>query len=294
MKRELNLLALVAPLALLGNLAAQSSYDLRSPDTTIEVRIRTAGEIRYDVVLNGRAVLENATMSLDIEHTKLGIKPRVHDAKQRSYDQTVEPVVRQKFAAIRDRYNELKLSLDGGYAVVFRAYNEGVAYRFETSLGQKQVKIYGEEANFRFSSNFVVYYPQEDSFYSHNERKYLPQHASEISPDFIASLPAVIDVGQDAKLAIAESDVDDYPGLWLRGTAPEFGLAAKFPPYPLKEAQTSDRDYKVVEAADYIALTPGTRAFPWRVIGVAQRDADLIVNPIVYLLEKPSQIQDTS
>ena len=294
MKRELNLLALVAPLALLGNLAAQSSYDLRSPDTTIEVRIRTASEIRYDVVLNGRAVLENATMSLDIEHTKLGIKPRVHDAKQRSYDQTVEPVVRQKFAAIRDRYNELKLSLDGGYAVVFRAYNEGVAYRFETSLGQKQVKIYGEEANFRFSSNFVVYYPQEDSFYSHNERKYLPQHASEISPDFIASLPAVIDVGQDAKLAIAESDVDDYPGLWLRGTAPEFGLAAKFPPYPLKEAQTSDRDYKVVEAADYIALTPGTRAFPWRVIGVAQRDADLIVNPIVYLLEKPSQIQDTS
>ena len=50
----------------------------------------------------------------------------------------------------------------------------------------------------------------------------------------------------------------------------------------------------MVEAADYIALTPGTRAFPWRVIGVAQRDADLIVNPIVYLLEKPSQIQDTS
>jgi alpha-glucosidase len=294
MKRALYLLAFIAPLALLANLAAQSSYDLRSPDNTIEVRIRTAGEIHYDVVLNGRAVLENATMSLDVEHVKLGIKPRFHDATQRSYDQKVEPIVRQKFAAIRDRHNELKLSFDGGYAVVFRAYNHGVAYRFETSLGEKRVKIYGEEANFRFSSNFVVYYPQEDSFYSHNERKYLPQQANEISSDFIASLPAVIDVGQGAKLAIAESDVDDYPGLWLRGTAPEFGLAAKFPPYPLKEQQASDRDYKVVETADYIAVTSGTRVFPWRVIGVAQRDADLIVNPIVYLLAKPSQVQDTS
>src|SRR6185437_11074102 len=122
MKRALNVLALFAPLALFPSLLAQSSYDLRSPDTAIEVRVRTAGEIRYDVVLNGRAVLENATMSLDVEHAKLGIKPRVLDAKRRSYDQTVEPVVRQKFATIRDHYNELKINFDGGYALVFRAY----------------------------------------------------------------------------------------------------------------------------------------------------------------------------
>ena len=128
--------------------------------------------------------------------------------------------------------------MDGGYAVVFRAYNEGAAYRFETSMPQAQVKIYGEEAAFNFPANDIVYYPQEDSFFSHNERKYLPQHLNEIAPAFLATLPAVVDVGEGAKVAIAESDVESYPGLWLRGTGGN-GLAATFPPYPLKESLTT-------------------------------------------------------
>ncbi len=272
---------------------AQASYDLRSPDGRIELRIRTAERLRYDVVLKGRAVLENSTLSLDVEHNKLGRQPKVLDAKTHSTDQIVEPVVRQKFAKIRDRYNELRLRMDGGYAVVFRAYDEGVAYRFETSLSQEKVKIYGEESAFNFSSNFVVYYPQEDGFYSHNERKYLPQHLTEISAEFIATLPAVVDVGQGEKLAIAESDLEDYPGLWLRGTGGT-GLTTAFPAYPTKEIQTSDRDYKPVETADYIAETAGTRTYPWRVIGVAEHDGDLLTNQIVYLLQSPSRVQDTS
>jgi len=275
-------------------LIAQSSYDLKSPDNRIEVRIRTSGQLRYDVLLRGDVLLENSTLSLDVEHKKLGAQPKVTSEKRRTNDQVLEPVVRQKFAKVRDHYNELRLTLDGGYAVTFRAYDQGVAYRFETTLPDKQVKIYGEEANFNFPTNFVVYYPQEDTFYSHNERKYLPQHLSEIAPMFIATLPAVIDVGHGAKLAIAESDLSDYPGLWLAGAAPQFGLKATFPPYPLKEQQTSDRDYKVVEAADYIAVTSGTRSFPWRVLGIADRDGDLITNQLVYLLESPSKLQDTS
>ena len=95
------------------------------------------------------------------------------------------------------------------------------------------------------------------------------------------------------KVAIAESDVEDYPGLWLRGTSGN-GLAAVFPPYPLKETLERDRDYKVTQAADYIAATRGTRTYPWRLMGIAEKDGDLITNPLVWLLAKPSQVQDTS
>jgi alpha-glucosidase len=292
--RTLALLPVIFLATLPTTLLAQSSYDLKSPDKRIEVRVRTVGQLRYDVLLKGTAILENSTLSLDVDHKKFGEQPRVLQAKQRSYDQMVEPVVRQQFAEIRDRYNELRLTMEGGYAVDFRAYDEGVAYRFETSLPEKQVTVYSEEANFKFPSNFVVYYPQEDSFYSHNERKYIPQKLSEIAPAFIATLPAVVDVGNGAKLAIAESDLSDYPGLWLRGGAPDFSLSATFPPYPLKQEQTSDRDYKVVEAADYIAVTSGTRTFPWRVFGIADHDGDLITNELVYLLESPSKFPDTS
>jgi len=272
---------------------APSSYDLKSPNGRIEVRIRTAEQIRYDVVLQGTAVLENSTLSLEVDHKEFGENPKITGVQQRTYNQTVEPLVKQKFAKIRDHYNELKLNAEGGYAVVFRAYNEGVAYRFETALPEKEIKVYAEEADFKFASNFVVYYPQEDSFYSHNERKYTPQHLSEIAPSFIATLPAVVDLGT-AKVAIAESDLTDYPGLWLMGGAPEYALHATFPHYPLKEEQTSDRDYKVTQAANYIAATAGTRTFPWRVIGIADHDGDLITNQLVYLLESPSKVEDKS
>ncbi|MGB9468569.1 MAG: glycoside hydrolase family 97 protein [Candidatus Acidiferrum sp.] len=285
---------IVIPLCLLATVAsAQASYDLRSPDKRIEVRIRTAQGVRYDVVLNGRAILEDSGLSLDVDHKILGREVKVTAAKESHHDQVVEPVVRQKFAKIRDNYNELRLTMDGDYAVVFRAYNQGVAYRFETSVPDEHVKIYGEEANFRFPANFVVFYPQEDSFFSHNERKYLPQHLLAINPAFLASLPAVVDVGEGAKVAIAESDVAEYPGLWLRGTGGN-GLDGTFPPYPLKEKLVRDRDFQVVESADYIAVTTGKRTFPWRVLGIVDRDADLITNPLVYLLESPSKVQDTN
>jgi len=272
---------------------AQMSYDLKSPNGRIELRIRTVDAFHYDVLLDGRALLQDCTFSLDIEHNVLGKSPRITSAKESTHDEIIEPVVRQKFAKIRDNYNELRLETAGNYAIVFRAYNEGVAYRWETSLPQQQVRIYREEAGWNFPSNFIVYYAQEDSFFSHNERRYTPQHLSEIIPDFIASLPAVVDVGEGAKVAIAESGLEDYPGLWLRGTR-GYGLAATFPPYPLKEKLDGDRNFRVTEAADYIAVTSGTRAFPWRVIGVAEKDGDLLTNQLVWLLENPSQLQDTS
>jgi len=286
-------LAAFLSLALVSTAFAQASYDLRSPDNRIEVRIRTAPTLRYDVLLKGRPLLQDSTLSLAVDHKTLGTSPKVLSAKKRTCDQTIEPPVRQKFAKIREHYNELRLEMDGNYAVTFRAFNEGAAYRFETTLPQPQVKIYGEEVNLHFTSDTTVFYPQEDSMFSHNERRYVPQHLSQIAPEFIATMPAVLDAGEGAKLAVAESDVEDYPGMWLHGTAGP-GLVGFFPGYPLKEKLERDRDFRVAEAADYIAVTSGTRTFPWRLFGIVDRDADLLTNQLVWLLAKPSQLQDTS
>src|SRR5258705_9791058 len=254
-----------------GSARAQASYDLRSPNGRVELGIRTANGIRYDVLLGGRAILQDCTLSMDVEHKKLGADAKVLKHKESNQDRVLEPVVRQKFAKIREYYKELHLDFDGAYGVTFRAYNEGAAYRFETSLPQSEVKIYGEEMKLNFPSNDVVYYPEEESFFSHNERKYLPRHLGEIAPAFIATLPAVVDVGEGAKVAIAESDVEEYPGLWLRGTSGN-GLTGTFPPYPLKEKLEHDRDFRVVETADYIALTVANRTFPCRVLGIVEID----------------------
>ncbi len=272
--------------------AGQSTYTLRSPDGRIAVRIRTGERLSYDVLVRDRAVVENATASIVVDGTRLGAPFRVRNTKQRSQDGVLEPQVRQKFARIRERYNELRLEAEGALAACFRAYSEGVAYRLETSLPASSVRVQEEEAIFRFPSNFVVYYPAEESFFSHNERSYVPRKLSEWKQGTLASLPAVVDAG-GVKVAIAESDIEDYPGLWLRATGSN-ALEAVFPPFPLKEALQKDRDFRVVEAAPYIAETAGARTFPWRVLAIAEKDGELITNQLVWLLQKPSQIADAS
>jgi alpha-glucosidase len=274
---------------------AQSNYSLRSPDQRIEVRIRAADRLTYDVLLNGNPLLQNSTLSININHVNLGAQPRVRATKQRSENKEIISPVPQKSVRIREHYNELKLEMEGDYAVVFRAFDEGVAYHFETSLAVTEVRVYAEEVRFNFAGDYNVYYPKEDSFFSHNEREFLNLPLKQITQTSLASLPAVVVTNNGVKIAIAESDVEDYPGLWLRG-ANDNALEAVFPPYPLKEElrKNSDRDFQVTEKADYIATTKGARTFPWRIVELAEKDADLITNQLVYLLAKPSQVQDTS
>jgi alpha-glucosidase len=284
------LLALVAGLA--ASAAAQNSYTLSSPDKRIELRVRTAGGFRYDVAVKGKLVMQDSSLAVNVGGNWLGREVKVKNAKQSSHDQMLEPVVRQKAARIRDNYNELRIETEQPLTVVFRAYNEGVAYRLETSLAAAEVKVTNEESIFRFAGDYTVYYPQEDGFFSHNERVYAPRKLDAVGPTTLASLPGVVDA-DGIKLAIADADVDEYPGLWLKGTGGN-ALAAAFPPYPLKETLQSDRNFRVTEAADYIAVTRGTRTYPWRLVGIAEKDGDLITNSMVWLLAKPSQLQDTS
>ena len=271
---------------------AQGNYTLDSPDKRIEVRIHTGEGITYDVALKGKALVTGAALAMDVDHHPLGANAKVKGTKERSADDWLEPVVRQKFAKIHEQYKELRIDFDGNYAVIFRAYPEGVAYRFETSLPGKEVKVYSEKASFPFAGDWTVYYPQEDGFMSHNERKYLPHPLKDIAKGELATLPAVVDA-DGVKVAIAESGLEDYPGLWLSGTASDT-LEATFPPYPLKEELVRDRDLHVTQSADYLAITQGTRAYPWRVIGIAEHDGDLLTSELVWLLEDPSRVQDTS
>ena len=256
--------------------------------------MRAAPDLAYDVTYDGRPLLADGRLSLDVDHHRLGAAAHIKDAKVRGVDTTINPAVRLKAATLADTYNELRIECAGGYAVTFRAYDQGVAYRFETALEAPQVKVYGEEALFRFAADAPVFYPDEGkTFFSHNEQLYKPVNLTRLPVGNLATLPAVVVPAVGPRVAIAEADVESYPGLWLRATGGP-ALTAAFPPYPLEEKATKDRDVRVVRAADYIAVTTGTRAYPWRIIGVAATDADLITNSLVYLLQRPTELTDTS
>ena len=274
--------------------AAQPGVErLVSPNGRIMVAVHTTPRLAYDVLFDGHPLLQAATLSLDVDGVRLGATPKLTGVERTHTDATVAPPVRQTAATLVDKHNDLRLACAGGYAITFRAYDLGVAYRFETALPRAQVKVIGEEATFRFVADAGVYFPKEESFFSHNERQFKRVPLGTLRPDALGSIPAVVDTAVGPKVAIAEADLEDYPGLWLRGTGGP-ALTATFPPYPLEERLTHDRDLRVVRAADYIAVTRGTRTFPWRVLGIAAHDSDLVGNPLVYLLARPSQIADTS
>lgn len=287
--RPISLLCIAFLLSTLVTAAAP--LGLHSPDGTIAVDIRTGKDIRFDVAVDGKTLVRDATMALHTEAASFGVAPALTTATPGTHDGVVRPVVRQKAAEFRDHYNELRLGFADGSALVFRAYDEGVAYRWETALAGASVKVTGEDVAWNFAGNYTVWYPEEESFFSHQERLFTPRPLGELTTKNLASLPAIVEAG-GVKLALAESDVVDYPGLWFRGTGGA-GLAGAFPPYPLEEKLERDRDFRVTKAADYIAVTAGTRTFPWRVIAVARRDGDLVTNPLIYLLERPTTLADT-
>ena len=289
--RPLLILALVG-LCSARLVAVNSSHSLHSPNGAIVADVRVSDRICFDLTVADMMILKDSTLSLRIDDETLGLSPQLRSAETRSHDDVLPPVVRQKAAELRDHYNELRLEMEGGYAVVFRAYDEGVAYRWETSLPAEEVKVFSEEVTVNFADDFPVRYPAEESFFSHQEPKFEPKLLGELKANNLASLPAVVDA-HGIKIAIAESDVVDYPGLWLRG-AEGNGIRAVFPPYPLEEEIENDQTVRVSKEADYIAITSGTRTYPWRILGVARNDGELITNALVYLLASPTSLTDTT
>src|SRR4051794_6489630 len=134
-------------------------YDLSSPDGRIQIKIQTGERVTYDVIVNGSPLLTNSTLSLDVDHKTLGVNASVKSAEPSAVDRDIQSPVPQKSAKIHEAYKELRLEMDGNYAIVFRAYNEGIAYRFETSLPQPNVKVYSEDITLNFNGDYSVYYP---------------------------------------------------------------------------------------------------------------------------------------
>ncbi len=286
-------LLIVATLVLSLRLSAAPAVPrLESPDGNIAIDIRLGDRISYDVLYEDRPLLLNSTLSLKVDAATLGRAPKLIKATPRKQDATLTPVVHQKSATIRERYNELKLEFEGDYIVTFRAYNEGVAYRWETLIPAVSVKVYNEEVALNFSGNHLAWFPEEQSFYSHMERLFLPRALGDLDAKNLASLPVVVDVN-GIKVAIAESDLEDYPGLWLNGTG-RSGLTGTFAPVALSEQLQGDRNVRVTVAADYIAATKGIRTYPWRILGIARHDGDLLTNQLTWLLASPSRIADPS
>jgi len=266
-------------------------YTLKSPDGKIMMTINAGPGITWTASYNGIQVISSVKAGMILENIKVpGETESVKKAQYGVVNQILEPVVANKRSKITDNCNTLLITFKSGFAVQFRAYNDGVAYRMETS-GKDDIIVKNEITDIQFPEGTVSWYPLEESFMSHNERIYRYSALDTIGEKDLASLPALFKV-KDINVLITESDIEDYPGMWIRG-AGSYKIKGVHPGYPETEKLEGDRNLKVTGTKDYIASTKGTRTFPWRAFVIAGNDGQLIESDLVYKLAAPVRINDT-
>lgn len=292
-------LAILSLLLLIGNAsfaAKEKKYVLSSPDGTLKVEISAGNELAYQVMHGNDTILSHSNIGLVLENgTIVGKTPRITGERRRKIKDNIEsPFYRFKeFVATG---NELDLKLKGGFGIIFRAYNEGVAYRFYTTQSS-DIIIKEEQAEFNFKKDYTAYLP-----YTTNDKKPMAmayQNVYDIIPlskaqPKLAFLPVTVDCGS-VKLTLLESDLEAYPGMFVQSQQGKYGLKGVFAPYPAKTDFYPWRKQEyVTETTDFISRSRGSRSYPWRVLAITEKDTDMPVNNLVYALASPNRIGDTS
>lgn len=292
-------LAILSLLLLSGNAsfaAKEKKYVLSSPDGTLKVEISAGNELAYQVMHGNDTILSHSNIGLVLENgTIVGKTPRITGERRRKIKDNIEsPFYRFKeFVATG---NELDLKLKGGFGIIFRAYNEGVAYRFYTTQSS-DIIIKEEQAEFNFKEDYTAYLP-----YTTNDKKTMAmayQNVYDITPlskaqPKLAFLPVTVDCGS-VKLTLLESDLEAYPGMFVQSQQGKYGLKGVFAPYPAKTDFYPWRKQEyVTETTDFISRSRGSRSYPWRVLAITEKDTDMPVNNLVYALASPNRIGDTS
>lgn len=276
--------------------AKEKKYVLSSPDGTLKVEISAGNELAYQVMHGNDTILSHSNIGLVLENgTIVGKTPRITGERRRKIKDNIEsPFYRFKeFVATG---NELDLKLKGGFGIIFRAYNEGVAYRFYTTQSS-DIIIKEEQAEFNFKEDYTAYLP-----YTTNDKKPMAmayQNVYDITPlskaqPKLAFLPVTVDCGS-VKLTLLESDLEAYPGMFVQSQQGKYGLKGVFAPYPAKTDFYPWRKQEyVTETTDFISRSRGSRSYPWRVLAITEKDTDMPVNNLVYALASPNRIGDTS
>ena len=265
-------------------------YKISSPDKKLAVTVNIDREISLSVMYDNKLVVSADRIAMILaDGTILGEKESVRRPVTTEINDLIKPVVAYKNAEISDSYTSMTLTFRKGFSLVFRAYNDGIAYRFETAMGDS-ITIKNEVAELRFTAPAFSWFPLETGFMSHNEVSFIYSALDTISSKHLASLPALF-VSDGIDVLVTEVNIEDYPGMWLRG-AGEGAITGTWPAYPDEERLRSDRNLYVTKTRDYIARTEGTRSFPWRVFIISQDDGGLVESDMVYRLASPGRIEN--
>ncbi|SDC98355.1 glycoside hydrolase family 97 protein [Niabella drilacis] len=269
--------------------AGAQRYQLQSPGLQLTAEIAVdQRNIRIRLTKGGEELVQLDNPGLNIRDQKVDFNNRqVKGTRRRSVNETVRPVIREKSAAYANRYNELVIDFKGGYTLALRLFNEGLAYRFLTAVKDSMV-VLSEQLSLHFAEGDTARFQASESISSAYETPYETKPVSGITSGRLCNFPFLVQKSNGRFVMITESDLYNYPGLWLTGTGTG-RLEVTNPAYPqgLDYSGSIYNQGQVKTRAGFIARVSGSRSFPWRIIAVADNEEALISNNMVYLLASP-------
>ncbi|MBF0578053.1 glycoside hydrolase family 97 protein [Dysgonomonas sp. GY617] len=282
---------------------AQKPFVVQSPDGKLKVNVSVGNIIEYSLEHDGDLILKKSPISMTLTNgTSFGVNSKLSGSSTKTINQTISASIYKK-KEITDNYNELNLMFKEGFNIIFRAYNDGIAYRFVSNL-KKPFEVKEEQAIFNFPKDEKAYIPYvqivkeplEKQFYNSFENTYQHINISQWDKKRLAFLPLVVEAPKGKKICITEADLTSYPGMYLYNSDGSNNLTGVFAPYPkeIKQGGHNMLQSEVQSHEPYIAKCNDATNFPWRTLIVSENDHDLADNDMVYKLATPNKVTDIS
>ena len=276
-----------------GSHLSAKVIDVKSPNGELNLSVDVKDKIYYSVSYGNDLLLKDCYLNLQLENETLGNNPKLRSTKKGVIDESVKREIPLKNAVVKNHCNTLRMNFAGNYAVEFRVFDNGVAYRFITDKKGDNI-VMGEDFVLNFPTNYKAHLSQPNGFKTSYEYPYTHVNTEEYkATDRMSYLPILLETDKPYKILISEADLHDYPCMFLKSTGRN-GMQSLFPKVPLEFGEDGDRSLKILKEADYIAKTAGKRSFPWRFMVITKEDKQLLENEMVYNLSTPCVLEDYS
>lgn len=259
--------------------AAPKDYTLSSPDGGLEVKITADDGISWSLYRDGACLLTPSRVSMTLEDGTVYGTGKFRTAKGSDDDNN----------SLTFKFKECDL--------VFKAFDDGVAYRF-ISRSKTPFKVVSEQAEFALPDDWSMYVPYvrdytdnfETQYFNSFENTYSHIRISEWDSARLAFLPLLVEAPEGVKLCIMETDLMNYPGMYLYNGDGDTSLEGSYARYPKEMEQGGHNMLQMVVRSreDYIAKYDGATSFPWRIVAVSAEDKDLLANRLAYRLATPA------
>ncbi|WP_418460206.1 glycoside hydrolase family 97 protein [Bacteroides sp.] len=267
--------------------SAQQNISVSSPDGKLKFLLKITPEtVSYEVNYKKQLLVENSLLGFSFDNGEFGSNLKTGKVRRKSIDETYELVV-GKVSSARNHCNEMIVPLQEKEApgrlinLVVRAFNDGVAFRYEfpEQEGWNSYVMYDEKTQFRLNGNPMALLMYLPGYINTHEGVYTHTEYDKIAKKRLIDMPVTLEFDNGIYMSITEAAVRDYAGMYL--VKEKNGFAGKLSP-------------RLGQEKIKVEINEFPHRTPWRVLSVADRVGGLLETNILTSLNEPCKIEDTS